>query len=69
MQMLMTTLQMRATAATLTQPELARQLAAAMKRGTSALIATPAATLALLDEAAALLAASRTRVLHVRPPL
>ncbi|MGI4952574.1 MAG: formylglycine-generating enzyme family protein, partial [Janthinobacterium lividum] len=64
----MTTLQMRATAATLTQPELARQLAAAMKRGTSALIATPAATLALLDEAAALLAASRTRVLHVRPP-
>ncbi len=51
-----------------TQSELARQLAAAMKRGTSALIASPATTLALLDEAAALLRASRTRVLHVRPP-
>lgn len=66
--MLMTTLQMHANVATLTKPELERHLVAAMKRGTSALIATPAATLALLDEAAALLAASRTRVLHVRPP-
>ncbi|MGI4941624.1 MAG: hypothetical protein ACRYHQ_13865, partial [Janthinobacterium lividum] len=54
--------------ATLTKPDLTRQLAVAMKRGTSALIVTPAATLALLDEAAALLTASRTRVLHVRPP-
>jgi len=66
--MFMTTLQTHANMTTLTKPELARQLAAAMKRGASALIASPAATLSLLDEAAALLAASRTRVLHVRPP-
>ena len=68
MQMLMTTLQLRPGLATVTKPELARRLVTALKRGTSALIATPAATLVLLDEAAALLGASRTRVLHVRPP-
>ena len=66
--MLMTTLQIRENAATLTKPELTGRLVTAMKCGTSALLATPAATLTLLDEAAALLRASRTRVLHVRPP-
>jgi len=66
--MFMTTLHMPANVTALTKPELARQLAAAMKRGTSVLITSPAATLSLLDEAAALLGASRTRVLHVRPP-
>ncbi len=66
--MFMTTLQTRTNVTILTKPELARQLAAAMKRGASALIASPAATSSLLDEAAALLGASRTRVLHVRPP-
>ncbi len=66
--MFMTTLHTPANVTALTKPELARQLAAAMKRGTSVLITSPAATLSLLDEAAALLGASRTRVLHVRPP-
>ncbi len=68
MQLHMTTLQLSATTATLTKSELPRQLTAAMKRGTSAFIATPVATLTLLDESAALLRASRIRVLHVRPP-
>jgi len=66
--MFMTISQTRANVTTLTKPELARQLAVAMKRGASALIASPAATSSLLDEAAALLGASRSRVLHVRPP-
>lgn len=50
------------------QPALARQLAAAMKRGTSALIVSPAGVATLLAETAVLLGASRIRVLQVRPP-
>lgn len=55
-------------AATLKHPELARQLAAAMKRGASALILNPVGNATLLADAAAVLGASRTRVLQVRPP-
>lgn len=47
----------------------AKQLVKALKAGTPTLVTGPAAdTAALLDEAAALLGASRTRVLRVLPP-
>lgn len=50
------------------QVTLAGQLAAAMERGVSALVISPADSAALLTETTARLSASRTRVLRVRPP-
>lgn len=51
-----------------TQLTPAGQLAAAMERGASALVTGLAGGAVLLTETAALLSASRTRVLRVRPP-
>ena len=55
-------------ATSLGRPELVRQLAGALKRGTSALVLGPAGTSDALTEVAAALDGARTRVLRVRPP-
>ena len=55
-------------ATVLSRPDLIRQLAAALKRGTSALVLGPAGTSDALAEVAAGLAGARIRVLKVRPP-
>jgi len=55
-------------ATVLSRSDLTRQLAAALKRGTSALVLGSAGTSDVLAEVAAGLAGARIRVLRVRPP-